>query len=106
VGGLVAAVRELVSHPGRDGHHLAGLGDHGLATHLELHRAAQHLEALHLGRVHVLTRHVAVRGELEIELEQLAAGVSRGPPEGDALAGDRVLEDLSCVCHFRSFAST
>jgi hypothetical protein len=83
---LVAAVRELVRHPGGDGHHVTGLGDHGLAAHLELHGAAEDLEALLLDRVHVPARHVPVRRELEVELEQLAVGVGRGLPERDALA--------------------
>jgi hypothetical protein len=53
----------------------------------------------------MLARHVALRGQLEVELEQLAVGVRSGLPEGDALAGDRVVEDLSCVCHVRSLSS-
>jgi hypothetical protein len=45
--------------------------------------------------MHVHTRHVAVGGELDVELQQLAAGVGRRLAEGDPLAADGVLDDLS-----------
>ena len=65
----------------------------------ELHRAFEHVEALLLLRVHVRAGNAAVGGELELELEQLAVGVGGGAQEFDALAGDGVLDDLSCMGH-------
>ena len=68
----------------------------------ELHRALEHVEALLLLRVHVRTGDVAVGGQLELELEQLAVGVGSGLEEGDALAADGVVDGLSGVSHDRS----
>src|SRR5215211_1270771 len=95
----VADVLELVRLAG--GHHddVTRPGDDRLAAEPESHAAAPHLEALLLLGVHVLAGHVPVGGQLEVDLEQLAARVGRGPAEGDPLATDRVLDDLTCVCH-------
>jgi hypothetical protein len=76
--GLVAGVLELVHRAGRDDDGVARLGYHAAPALVELHAPGLHVEALFLLRVHVRSRDVAVRCELELELEQLAAGVAGG----------------------------
>ena len=58
-------------------------------------QAGDDLEALGLDRVHVRDRDGAAGGEPELEGEQLAAGARGGVGEGEALAGDGVLEGLA-----------
>jgi hypothetical protein len=49
--------------------------------------------------VHVRAGHLAVGGQRELELEQLAVRVGRGAQELDALAADGVVNDLSGTGH-------
>ena len=57
------------------------------------------MEALLLLGVHVRAGHLAVGRELQLELEQRAVGVLRRAQELDALAADRVVDDLSAESH-------
>src|SRR5260370_36432634 len=75
---------------------------HQLASKLELHHAADHLEALFLHRVHVRAGHLAVRVHVKFDGHELTAGVGRGLAEDEPLATDRVLENLPGERHFRS----
>jgi hypothetical protein len=69
-----ADIREVVLLAGGHDDHLTGPRDHPPASHLESHRALDHLEALLLVRVDVLTtRDPSVRRKLEVDRQQLAA---------------------------------
>ena len=95
----VAAVGEPVHAAGRDHDRVARLGDDRAQAEAEAHRALEHVEALLLLGMHVGARDAAVGRELELELEQLPAGVGRRAQELDALAGDGVVDDLSGAGH-------
>jgi hypothetical protein len=84
---------------GRDDDDVARLGDDRLEAELELHAALDDLEALLLLAVHVQAGDMTVRGQLEVEGEQVAARVGRGLPEGEGLAADGVRDRLSAVGH-------
>ena len=58
-------------------------------------QAGDDLEALGLDRVDVRDRDGAAGAQAELEGEQLAAGGGGRVGEGEALAGDRVLERLA-----------
>jgi hypothetical protein len=78
---------------------VAGLRDDLLHPEAELQRASVHDEALLLLGVHMSAWDVAVGGEREVELEQLAVRVGGGAAELEALAADGVVEDESGVSH-------
>ena len=64
-------------------------------------RAAEHLEALLLARVDVRRGDEAVRLDVGLDHDGLAAGLARRLAEDDPLAGDRVLDAVSCADHGR-----
>jgi hypothetical protein len=84
---------------------LTGLGDDRAQPDAELHRSFEDVEALLLLGVHVRAGHAAVGRELELELQQLAAGIRGGAEELDLLAADGVLNDLSGMRTGRSGGS-
>ena len=71
------------------------LGDAGPQSDAEAHATGGDLEALGLDRVHVRHRDGTTGPQPEFEREQLAVGGRRRVGEGEALAGDRVLERLA-----------
>ena len=81
--------------PGLDEEHVARAGDDRAQPDPEAHLAGDDLEALALVGVHVRHRNRAAGPEREVEREQLALGARRGRGEGEALAGDRVLDGLA-----------
>src|SRR4051812_5823461 len=89
---VVAGVREAVDDAGRDLDDVAGGGSDVAQSHAEAHRAAEHLEALGLDRVHVRDRDRAAGGEGQVEAEPRTVGGRGGLDEAEALAGDGVLE--------------
>ena len=99
-GHAFAAVRELV-HAAR-GHHdrLARRRDDLPHPEPERHRPLEHVKALLLLGVDVRAGHAAVRGELELELEQLAGRVGGGLDERDALAAHGIVDRLSGESHW------
>jgi hypothetical protein len=101
-GRAVAAVGEAVHAAGRHDDGLTGRRDDLARAETEDHRALEHLEALLLLGVDVSAGDVPVRRELELELEQLAAGVGRGAEEVDPLAAHGIADGLSCVSHCRA----
>ena len=60
------------------------------ASKAELHAAFEHREALFLTRMDVPGGNMCARGKIEIELENLSAGVASVPADHDALAAERV----------------
>jgi len=82
-----------------NGQALAGACDGLLAADLEADLAAEHLEALFLAGVDVGRGDEAVGLHVGLDHDRLAAGLARGLAEDDPLAGDRVLDDVSCTNH-------
>jgi hypothetical protein len=96
---LGARVGERVRHAGRDLDDVAGAGEHGAQADPEAHPARDDLEALGLDRMDVRDRHRAAGPQRKVEGEQLAVGAAGGVGEGEALAGNRVLERLAWRDH-------
>ena len=96
---VLAGVPELVSRPRlhRDRLARAKLDLLLAATHAE--RPGEHLEALGLERVHVRRRDEAAGLNDRLEDDALAAGLGSGLVEHEPLAGDGVLDLISCVEH-------
>jgi hypothetical protein len=88
-----------VRRAGRDGEPLAGAGDEPLAADPEADRAAEDHEALLLARVHVGRGDEAVRLHVRLDHDGLAVRLTARLPEDDALAGDRILDRVSCANH-------
>jgi hypothetical protein len=88
-----------VHHAGDDLDDVAGAGQAPAQAEPEAHEPFDHLEALGLDRMDVRDRDGAARAKPELEGEQLAAAARRRVGEGEALAGDRVLERLSGLDH-------
>ena len=99
VGLFLAGVPELVRRAGRDGQPLAGAGDELLPADPEADAAAEDLEALLLARVHVRGGDEAVRLHEGLDHDGLAVRLAARLPEDDALAGDGVLDGVSCADH-------
>ena len=96
---VVAGVPELVRRARRDGHTLARACDVLTEGRAKGHRPAEHLEALFLGGVDVRRRDEAVRLDEALDDDGLAARVGGRLVEDDALAGDRILDGVSCSNH-------
>jgi hypothetical protein len=94
-----------VRDAGLDLDDVAGAGDDRAEADLEAHLALDDLEALGLDRVDVRDRHRAAGAQSEVEGEQLAVGRGGGVGEGEALAGDWVLEGLAWTDHASSIRS-
>jgi hypothetical protein len=88
-------VVEAVNRPAWDDDGVSRPGDDRTEPPPEPHRSFEDLEGLLLYGVDVGSRNLSVRLQLELEREQLAVGLSRGPPERESLATYRVFEDLS-----------
>jgi len=98
----VARVPEPVRGAGRHGDALAGAGNALLAADLEADRAREHLEALLLPRVDVCRRDEPIRLHVGLDHDGVPAGLLRRLSKDDALAGDGVLDALSCTDHLGS----
>ena len=96
---LVAGVPELVRRAGGHGEALAGAGDELLAADLEADGAAEDLEALLLARVDVRRGDEAVRLDVGLDHDGRAVRLTARLPEDETLAGDRVLDRVSCADH-------
>ena len=99
VGLLLAGVPELVWRAGGNGDALAGAGDELLAADPEADAAAEDLETLLLARVDMGGRDEAVRLHEGLDHDGLAVRLAACLPEDDALAGDGVVDRVSCVNH-------
>src|SRR5207244_3328584 len=70
-----------------------------LPAGLDAERSRLDGEALALRGVDMGSRDGPVRLDDDLDHDRLAVGVSRGGEEGDALAGDRVVDCVACVDH-------
>ena len=99
VSDFVAGVPELVRRARGHREALARAGDELLPADSEADRAAEHLEALLLARMHVRRGDEAVRLDVGLDHDGRAVRLAARLPEDDALAGDRVLDRISCADH-------
>src|SRR5438309_8616575 len=83
----------------RDDHRVPRAESLLAAVHDQPERALEHFVALLLSRVQVIARREPARDELELVLEQLAAGLRTRPQEREPVAARGVLEHLACAGH-------
>src|SRR3954454_11948010 len=76
-----------------------GAGDELLPPDPEADAAAEDLEPLLLARVHVRGGNEAVRLHEGLDHDGLAVRLAARLPEDDALAGDGILDGVSCADH-------
>src|SRR6185437_12886958 len=96
---LVAGIPELVRRARGHRKALAGSGDELLPADPEPDGAAEHLEALLLARVHMRRGDEAVRLDVGLDHDGRSVRLAARLPENNALAGDRVLDRISCADH-------
>ena len=96
---FLACIPETMRRSGLDHGDLARPERHLLASHLEAELSRCDGEALALGGVDVRGGDEPVRLHDGLDQDRVAVGVGRGGEEGDALAGDRVLDGVTCADH-------
>ena len=96
---LVTCVPEPVRRPGRHRQPPARARDELLPPDLEADAAAKHLEALLLARMDMGRRDEAVRLDEGLDHHGLAVRLARCLAKDDALAGDGVVNRVSCMNH-------